>query len=44
MHEVILKCMDGLVIDAMYNEFGNHVIQRIIELADLKKVNKIILT
>jgi len=26
MHDVILKCFDGVVVEAMYNEFGNHVI------------------
>jgi len=34
MQEYILKCLDGIVVEAMYNENGNHVIQRIIELAD----------
>lgn len=44
MQEVILKCLDGVVVEAMYNEHGNHVVQRVVELADQKRVSKLILS
>jgi hypothetical protein len=41
-HHDILKAVEGIIVETIYHEFGNHVVQRITEVSDPKKVLKLV--
>jgi hypothetical protein len=43
LHDIILKDVKGIVLETLHDEFGNHVVQRIIRHSELKRVTKLVL-